>query len=163
MPESHASLYYRAHRDWWVSVLGVVLVALFLSVGAGAMWSTIVLWERAILIGVALLLAVSIIDKIFFTVYELGPDKLVMHTQLRRITIPYREMIEIVPGGFRNLFSTRRRKRFALSLHSLTIKVRDQYWDEVSISPDAHDVFLDQLLGRIDKERSRRATVSRKK
>lgn len=139
------------------------MILIFLGTVAMAIWSDGVLWQRALVSGVALLLVVSMVDKIYFTIYELGAEGLTVHTQLRRVFVPYREMLEIVPSGVRALFSTKRRKRFALSQHNLTIKIKDPLWTEISVSPDPSDVFLDQLLGKIDGERSRRATVSRKK
>jgi hypothetical protein len=106
---------------------------------------------------------VSIIDKIYFTIYELNDEGLVVHTQLRAVAIKYRDMSEIVPSGFRALITRRKHKRLALSRHNLTIKVRNNLWSSISVSPEPQDIFLDQLLAKIDGERSRRATVSRKK
>ncbi|HSI20724.1 MAG TPA: PH domain-containing protein [Verrucomicrobiae bacterium] len=156
--------FYRPHRDWWVYLFSFLFVAIFLGGVPLVLWQAdIAVWQRACMAGVALLLVISTIDKVYFTVYELGEEALVIHSQLRRAAIPYRDMQEISPTGFKALFSTKRRKRFAFSRHNMTIKVTNAYWDEISVSPYNVSSFLDHLLSKIDHERSRRATVSRKK
>jgi hypothetical protein len=155
--------YFRSYRDWWVYFGAAILIIFYLICLVGILWSTALLWQRAIFAGVLLILLVSLVDKVYFTIYELNDTGLAIHSQLRKAFIPYREMREIVPSGVRALVSTRRRKRFALSKRNITIKIKDKLWDEISVSPDPQDLFLDQLLGKIDGERSRRATVSRKK
>lgn len=166
MPARPSSTYFYPRRDWWVHVGALVLIIVFLSSAIAIMWSqqlNATLWERALFSGVLLVFTVNIIDKVYFTVYELADGGMILHTQLREVAIPYREMQEIVPTGFRGLMSTKHRKRFALSAHSLTVRVKDPIWKELTVSPESQDLFLDQLLGKIDGERSRRATVSRKK
>lgn len=160
---STAPAFYRPKRDRWVTAAGLFLVAVFISAVTLFLWSTLPVWQRAVGAGICLLLVVSVIDKLFFTVYELQEEGLAIHSQLRRLFVPYREMREIRPTGLRALVTTKRRKRFALSLRNYTIAVRDRLWDEISISPEERGTFLPQLLARIDGERSRRATVNRKK
>ncbi len=158
-----ASKFYRAHVDWWVQVGALVLIVFFLVTVPYSLWASSPIWQRALIAGVSLIIVTSIVDKVYFTIYELGDESLSVHTQLRRLNIPYREMREIVPTGAKALFTTKRRKRFALSLHNLTVKINDPLWDEISVSPQHSHYFLEQLLAKIDQERSRRATVSRKK
>jgi len=160
VPQVNRSL-FAPHRDWWVTFGALLLIAFFLLAVPLMLWSGLPLWERALSAGVALLLIVSIVDKIFFTVYELNPQGLAIHSQLRYLAVPYRAMESVEVGGLTSLFSTHHRKRFAFSLHNRIIRVRDQMWQEISVSPKRESVFLDQLLANIDAERSRRATVTR--
>jgi hypothetical protein len=161
--ENGAPRYFHAHADWWVRIFGLLIAGVFVGAIPLIIWGELELWQRVLIAGISLLLAVNAIDKIFFMVYELGPEGLAIHTQLRKAFVAYRDMNEIKPGGIRSLVTTKRRKRFALSRRNIVISITDPLWSEISISPQNSEVFLDQLLATIDSERSRRATVSKRR
>lgn len=164
MPNEDKKLqFFRAQSDSWVKVGGFLVICVFVIAIPFAIWGNLELWQRILIAGVSLLLAVNTIDKIFFTVYELGPEGLSIHSQLRKAFVAYRNMKEIAPGGIKSLISTKRRKRFALARKNIRIAISDPLWEEISISPEHPDIFLDQLIATIDSERSRRATVSKRR
>jgi hypothetical protein len=162
-PKSSQAVFFRPQRDWWITLAGAVIILLALTGVPYVLWSGVPVWQQAVTIGVLLLMAVSVVDKVFFTVYELNSEGVAIHTQLRHYLIPYRVMREIHPGGLRGLITTKQRKRYALSRRNLIISITDSIWSEVSVSPEQMDTFLDTLLATIDGERSRRATVTRSK
>jgi hypothetical protein len=163
MPEtpSTTSQFFAPRRDWFVMFVGLLFILLFVAMVPLSFWMDAPLWQQVLMSGVGVIIAISTIDKLFFTVYELGPNGLDVHSQLRKLHVPYRLMQGIDKGGFMGLFTTKKRKRFAFSRKSLRIQVRDMMWSEITISPYERDAFLEQLLATIDVERSRRATASR--
>lgn len=152
---------FAPHRDWWVLLGGLLLITLFLAVVPYIFASSLPLWQRGVMAGIALLCTVNIVDKLFFTFYELDSEGLLIHSQLRFLKIPYRTMDSVDHGGLRTLISTQKRKRFAFSRQNIVIHLHDQMWEEISLSPHDEPKFLSQLLATIDTERSRRATVTR--
>jgi hypothetical protein len=152
---------YVPRRDWWVVVVGLLFALTFIAMIPTAFFLQVEIWQQVLLSGVGVIVAISTIDKLFFTVYELSQQGLSVHSQLRHLHVPYRQMRGIDKGGVLSLFTTRKRKRFAFSRKSLRIQVSDMMWDEITVSPHERDAFLEQLLAIIDDERSRRATVTR--
>ncbi len=149
--------------DWWLA--GFVYLCLFILVAgipailaqAGGTWPGIV---------IALFLffcAIVLIDGSFFTMYRLEEGGLVITTQLRHFSVPYRSMVRIKTTGFLGLFSVPfpRRRSFSLSSHGYVITLEGEQWGAVTISPSTPDGFINELLERIDRERSERATVVR--
>jgi len=144
---------YAISLDWWLA-FAVMLVILFLLYTmptialAGLPWWLVV---PAVLI--ILWVILTMIDSCFFTYYQLTEHELLVTSQLRRYRFPYAEMGAVKPEGLRGLLSTWRYKRFALSAHSYSIRLRKCDWKAISVSPRRRDVFLDDLHRQIAAHR----------
>jgi hypothetical protein len=149
---------FRPVIDWWVAAIVVFLIIV---VAAGI---PLVLWSAPITrwggLLVALVLAAYVlylIDLAFYSVYILDNNELIITSHLRHAAFPYRLMRALQPGGFWALFSVAHQKRFALSRKNVIIKLASGPWKTISVSPRDRDAFINQILERIDHERSRRA------
>lgn len=153
---------FRPTMDWWVACLVLVFV-FFLAAGIPLMLWTDLMGRAAALVASAILLAVIIyfIDIAFYSVYVLDDEGLTVVSHLRQALFPYRNMRSLQPGGVLALFSFARRKRFALSRKNVIIKLAGSPWSAISVSPRERDVFVNQILERIDHERSRRSARQR--
>ncbi len=148
---------YPAKLDWWI----LVLISLcWLVLVAGVL--LVLIQPGALLIKVftavvcALFLALSI-DSVFFLYYVLTSQGIEIHTRLRRVAIPYRDLVSVQPVGMKGLITAFSHKRFALSTHSLLLRIERQHWKTISVSPNNQDEFVDTLLSRVEHERAKRA------
>ena len=147
--------------DWWIAA-GIVCLLLALLAAIPYIALNTPAWQQKLAASCGLIaIILYVVDGAFFTRYQLRDEGLVIISQLHYVLIPYREMKEIRPSGFHGLISFGKKKRFALSANCLAIYLRKNYWSVVTVSPKKRDAFVDQLLKRIDHERSKRATVIR--
>ncbi len=153
---------FRPNMDWWVAFL-VLLFVFFLAAGIPLMLWTELISRAAALVTSLILFGVIIyfIDIAFYSVYVLDDEGLTIVSHLRQAMFPYRNMRALQPGGVLALFSFARRKRFALSRKNVIIKLAGSPWNAISVSPRDRDVFINQILERIDHERSRRSARQR--
>lgn len=109
--------------------------------------------------------ALRLINLLYFTWYEVHPTALVIHTAVTRMEIPYRRITKVAQAaGWRALFSTPGRKRFATSVKTgIVLTLADSDYRSVSLSPADRRAFLQVLLERIEADRSSRATKIRKR
>jgi hypothetical protein len=148
--------------DWWVAV-GVVLVlcALLASIPL-VIWQDFTLTTRVVATLVLLATILYVIDLTFFTFYRLDSEGLSIVSQLRHFYFPYRTMSQIQQDNLFGLVTIGRKKRFALSANCLKIKMVNGQFSAITVSPRKKQEFIEELLKRIEAERTARATVSRK-
>lgn len=150
---------YSPAMDWWVA-LGVFFLLTFLFVSMPFILWYDLPWSYKLMAVLGLIgMFLYLTDLSFFTKYRLEKEGLVIKSQIRRLLFSYRDMEEIKLGNIWGLFSLGKRKRFALSSKCLSIRLRRGIWKVVTISPKEQQEFLDELLKRVDNERSRRATL----
>ena len=123
------------------------------------LWSQVPFWESGITALCTAIVVLYTIDTCFFTTYRLDQDDLVITSQLRHFSFPYRAMVRIQPAGLLGLVSVGRRRRFALSTRCYAISLHDNLWTTITISPANPNQFIEQMLHKIDEERSSRSTV----
>jgi hypothetical protein len=146
--------------DWWVAALAFLLVAMLLAALVSVVQASLSWWEMLLAVGGVIVFLAGFIDSAFFTTYVINDDALVVASQLRHFILPYRSMVTVRQSGVWGLFSFGYRKRFALSAHGYEIVLADQAWRVVSFSPNDREHFIEELLSRVDRERSKRATVT---
>lgn len=150
---------YSPAMDWWVA-LSVFFILTFLFVSIPFILWYDLPWSYKLLAVLGLIgMFLYLTDLSFFTRYRLGKEGLIIKSQIRQLLFSYRDMEEIKLGNVWGLFSLGKRKRFALSGRCLSISLRRGIWKVVTISPKEQQEFLDELLKRVDSERSRRATL----
>ncbi len=156
--EALPGLRFAPAMDWWVLLLAVTfLIGLFLLV-VSTIWYSV--GSPALKTVTALALLVTIIylvDVFFYSSYILNAEGLIIHGNLRHVLIPYRSMRELKSGGLRALVTIARHKRYALSRRNIVIKLQNEAWSSISLSPKHKDAFITALLQRIDLERAQRA------
>lgn len=150
---------YKVLMDWWVAVLAIIFLSLFVVAVPLLFHSDLTWWKIALTAAFAVGAVLYLVDILFFTYYSLEEEGLVITSQLRHFLFPYRSMTRIRQGNIMGLVSFGHRRRFALSAHCYYIDLENQEWRVISISPRQRDIFINQLLQNIDKERSKRATV----
>ncbi|MBU6388900.1 PH domain-containing protein [Patescibacteria group bacterium] len=153
--------YFYPVMDWWLMVFCLLFLLFLIIAIPTVIWRGSIWWHTLLFIVALIGLALYVIDAMFFTKYQLQENGLAVYSQLRYFYFPYREMKSIQPGGLLHLFSFGRRKRFALSSNCLAISLAKGDWRVISVSPSDRQEFLNILLHNIDRERSKRATVSR--
>lgn len=155
--------FVRSIIDWWVLALGCIGVGAILLLMPLVALEVTSVGARVVAVVFLLISAIFITDSLFFLHYRITSKGLLIATQLRHLTISFRDMEKIEPGGISSLISRFGHRRFALSAkRSLVISLgKRSGLRSVSISPEHHQVFLEQLLYAIDVERSKRASVVR--
>lgn len=154
---------FRPVLDWWVAAGVVVLLLMLVASIPRVVWLSDGL--TAMGVGAAVLLVLFIaymVDVVFYSLYVLDKDQLVVVNHFRTAHVPYRDMAALQPGGVRSLVSFSNHKRFALSRKNVIIKLSRGQWRSISVSPERRDDFVRILLERIDAERSGRVARSRR-
>jgi hypothetical protein len=154
---------FRPLMDWWVAALLVSFLAIIIAAIPMVLWLGGV---TALHLGAALVIAATalyFIDIGFFMTYELGEQGLVVHRHVGSVTYSYRSMHSLKRGSVRHLFSFGKHKRYSLSANCLVIMLNQGAYTTISVSPMLQQEFIDHILQKIDKERSSRATIARKR
>ncbi|MEI6477830.1 MAG: hypothetical protein WCO52_02485 [bacterium] len=151
---------FGSHMDWWVATgVVVLLVILVLMIP-----STIFLVHTplsSIIVAIGLVVSILLlVDRVFFTSYELLPEALLIRSQLRHYVIPYRSMRRVRRGSVMSLLSRGRHKRFALSHENIVISLVGETWKTVSVSPVGGQQFTAILLDMIEDDRIHRIAPS---
>jgi|GEM_PF-3827038 len=149
---------FRPLLDWWVAaIVGLFIIVMLASI-------PLVLWSPDInrIVGIVsalvlLAMIIVVVDTVFYTLYVLDNEGLTVVSHLRHSVFPYRNMRALKPGGFVSLISFATHKRFALSRKNVIIKLANEHWKGISVSPKETDAFVNYILERIDQERSHRA------
>ena len=150
---------YTVLMDWWVATVVLLFLAVFVVAVPYLLWSKLSWLVIAVTIGFALFVILYVVDVMFFTYYYLDTDALIITSQLRYFSFPYRTMTKIKRGNVFSLLSRGGHRRFALSTHCYTIQMEGAPWNTISVSPKEQDKFMNRLLHNIDIERSRHATI----
>jgi len=126
------------------------------------LWSPLVTrWIGLVSALVLVGMLIWFIDGIFYSFYVLDNEGLMVVSHLRHLSFPYRNMRTLKAGGAISLISYASYKRFALSRKNVIIKLANEHWRAISVSPKDRDAFINHILERIDHERSRRAARQR--
>ncbi len=164
--QSTDSFLFRPARDFFVSAIFLLMIGILLAViPLLAMDGAQGLLVRLVAAMGAAFAALRLVNLLYFTWYEIHPTALVIHTAVTRMEIPYRRITKVAQAaGWRALFSTPGRKRFATSMRTgIVLTLADSDYRSVSLSPLDRRAFLQVLLERIEADRSSRATKIRKR
>ncbi len=142
---------FRPRLDWWVGLIAVTFLLLT------AFSIPMVIWYGNLSAAVTVLFVVLLIwfvvyttDIVFYGVYILEEDALLVSSNFRVAVVPYVNIISVKPQGVVSLFSLGGRKRYSLSRHALELKLKNYHWRSITVSPFEKDRFLKLLLDRIE-------------
>jgi hypothetical protein len=151
-------LVFRVRADWWymLATFGVILILI------AAIPLTI--WNNtggplltALTVIIAMVLALSRVDRLLYTTYTLEQEGLVIQSLLHRVVYPYRAMVELrkigMRGAFAGFFDGR---RHATSHRGLLVSLREQDVSAITLSPADLEQFTATLLERIEYDRTHR-------
>lgn len=147
--------------DWWV-LLVVSFICLIGLVGIPmVIWQPLTFLQSLAALLIIIITVLYVVDIAFFTSYYLEEEGLAVVSQMHYALFPYRTMSQIQQGGAWGLISMGKKKRFALSSRCLQIKLTHGPYSLITVSPTESQEFVEELLQRIDNERSARASVSK--
>ena len=157
--EAPSQAIFAPAMDWWLAAAVFFVIVLLISCIPIIAWQPLLPEYKVLAVCALIITLLYLIDLAFFSRYFLEKDGLLIRSQLRSSFFSYREMLEIRPGGITGLISRGNLKRFALSANCLVINLKPgASWRRITVSPKDSQGFVNQLLQRIDRERTHRAS-----